>query len=298
MDTLTISLEIAAIQEKTRRLALWSFLIHAGAAVLFLVGASQPRQIEKPEFTITEITWFDEIVETEKLEIAPVQEDSVTELAVETEPIFPEADNSVALVQQRLDALRADTHSRQQITQVAGVATRSTPKTAALGVFVPSTPAPTRRLDRGLPQSAQQAAKLHKKRTSVVAAANQLPGDVVNNAPSQKEKNQQEILKEIQPGISLAGEVSQRQLLSHLVPQYPEWAKREGVEVSVRLYFTVLPGGMVKENILIERTSGYDDFDRRARSALATWQFEQLPPGSLKEQWGRIEFKYRLRDAG
>ena len=109
---------------------------------------------------------------------------------------------------------------------------------------------------------------------------------------------QQEFLKEIQPGISLAGEVCDRHLLSHLVPQYPEWAKREGVEVTVRLYFTVLPGGKVKENILIESTSGFDDFDRRARNALATWRFEQLPSGSSKEQWGRIEFKYRLRDAG
>ena len=54
----------------------------------------------------------------------------------------------------------------------------------------------------------------------------------------------------------------------------------------------------MKENVLIERTSGYDDFDRRAKAALAAWRFESLGPGAVAEQWGRIEFKYRLRDAG
>ncbi len=111
MDTLTISLEIAAIQEKTRRLALWSFLIHAGAVVLFLVTASQPRPMEETEFTITEITWLDEwldeTVEIEELEIAPVQEEVITEVAVRPKPVIPEPDNSVALVQQRLAALEA-----------------------------------------------------------------------------------------------------------------------------------------------------------------------------------------------
>ena len=104
--------------------------------------------------------------------------------------------------------------------------------------------------------------------------------------------------EEILPGVSLAGEVSDRKLIDYTTPEYPEWAKRDGVEVSVELYFTVLPSGRLKENMLIERTSGFDDFDRRAKNALASWRFESLGPGASAEQWGRIEFKYRLRDAG
>ena len=61
---------------------------------------------------------------------------------------------------------------------------------------------------------------------------------------------------------------------------------------SVRLYFIVLPGGEVKENVLIQKTGGYEDFDKNAIAALRAWRFEPLPGSS--EQWGEITFNYRL----
>ena len=104
--------------------------------------------------------------------------------------------------------------------------------------------------------------------------------------------------QEISPGISLAGPVSDRELVSFKTPTYPEWAKRDGVEVTVELLFTVLPSGRVKENIMTENTSGFQDFDLRAKSSLLSWVFETLGGGSTAEQWGRIEFNYRLKQAG
>jgi len=77
---------------------------------------------------------------------------------------------------------------------------------------------------------------------------------------------------------------------------YPEWAQRELVEGSVRLYFIVLPDGRVKENILVEKTSGTKDFDDNATRALLRWRFEPISEG-VGEQWGSITFEFRLNDA-
>ena len=96
-------------------------------------------------------------------------------------------------------------------------------------------------------------------------------------------------------GANLVGPVADRAVVHYRVPDYPEWAKRDAIEGSVTLYFFVLPDGRVKENVLVERTSGFSDFDERAVAALLQWKFVALPGSS--EQWGRITFNYRLSDA-
>jgi TonB family protein len=99
-------------------------------------------------------------------------------------------------------------------------------------------------------------------------------------------------------GASLMGPVADRPLVSSGVPTFPEWAKREGVEATVSLYFIVTPDGHIKENILVEKTSGFEDFDSNAIDALRSWRFEPLGPGTTGEQWGTITFHFRLRNAG
>jgi TonB family protein len=99
-------------------------------------------------------------------------------------------------------------------------------------------------------------------------------------------------------GANLVGPVADRAVLNYSTPEYPDWAKRDGVEGSVTLYFFVLPDGRVKENVLVERTSGFSDFDTRAVEALLEWKFVALPAGpASNEQWGRITFNYRLSGA-
>jgi TonB family protein len=94
---------------------------------------------------------------------------------------------------------------------------------------------------------------------------------------------------------NLVGPVADRAVVRYRVPDYPEWAKRDAVEGSVTLYFLVLSDGRVKENVLVERTSGFSDFDERAVAALHEWKFVALPSTpATNEQWGRITFNYRL----
>ena len=99
-------------------------------------------------------------------------------------------------------------------------------------------------------------------------------------------------------GASLAGPIADRRVLSTVVPEYPDWAKKEAVEGSVTLYFVVRPDGTVKENVVIQKTAGFGDFDDNARTALRAWRFEPLSGGRTGEQWGTITFHFRLRDVG
>jgi TonB family protein len=64
----------------------------------------------------------------------------------------------------------------------------------------------------------------------------------------------------------------------------------------VTLYFIVRPDGSVKENILVQKTAGFGDFDDSARTALAAWRFAPLTAGRIGEQWGTITFHFRLKD--
>jgi TonB family protein len=64
----------------------------------------------------------------------------------------------------------------------------------------------------------------------------------------------------------------------------------------VTLYFIVRPDGSVKENILVQKTAGFGDFDDSARAALAAWRFAPLGAGRTGEQWGTITFHFRLKD--
>lgn len=96
-------------------------------------------------------------------------------------------------------------------------------------------------------------------------------------------------------GAALAGPAADRPVRNYIMPQYPEWAKTEGVEGSVTLGFVVLPDGRVKSNVMVHRTSGYQDFDQRAQEALRMWRFESLPAGSTEEQWGTITMHFRLK---
>jgi TonB family protein len=99
-------------------------------------------------------------------------------------------------------------------------------------------------------------------------------------------------------GASLAGPIADRSIVSYSRPAYPDWAKHEGVGGTVTLYFVVRPDGMVKENIMVQKTAGFEDFDSNAVQALSSWRFAPLPAGRTGDQWGTITFHYRLRDAG
>lgn len=130
--------------------------------------------------------------------------------------------------------------------------------------------------------------------TQGLSAASVRTGPAVEQAPATTE---QASAKRTLAGASLAGPIADRAVLSYATPVYPEWAKRDAVEGSVTLYFTVRPDGSVKENVLVQKTAGFEDFDENARTALRAWRFEPLHGGRTGEQWGTITFRYRLRDS-
>jgi TonB family protein len=99
-------------------------------------------------------------------------------------------------------------------------------------------------------------------------------------------------------GATLMGPIADRAVITYATPSYPDWAKRDAVEGSVTLYFVVRPDGTVKENVLVQKTAGFEDFDENARVALRAWKFEPLHGGRTGEQWGTITFHYRIREAG
>lgn len=94
----------------------------------------------------------------------------------------------------------------------------------------------------------------------------------------------------------LEGQLAARGIRRQVYPEYPEWAKREGVEGSVKYRLTVLPSGLLRDDLSLEQTSGYRELDRRVAEALLQWEFEPLPPGVPSvDQTGFITFKFNFK---
>jgi TonB family protein len=127
------------------------------------------------------------------------------------------------------------------------------------------------------------------------------PALVATPAPAERAQSQapakggESTARRTLAGATIMGPIADRAILAHTTPVYPEWAKREAVEGSVTLYFVVRADGSVKENILVQKTAGFEEFDENARAALAAWRFEPLRDGRAGEQWGNITFHFRLR---
>jgi len=122
-----------------------------------------------------------------------------------------------------------------------------------------------------------------------------LPKETAADTPA---RGSETTVRRVAAGAMLSGPIANRPVIAYTRPVYPEWAKRDAVEGSVTLYFIVRPDGGVRENVLVQKTAGFEDFDENARTALKAWRFAPLPDGRTGEQWGTITFHYRLQEAG
>lgn len=95
--------------------------------------------------------------------------------------------------------------------------------------------------------------------------------------------------------ILLEGPAAGREVVQRVLPGYPAWARRQAMEAVVTLRFTVLPDGRIREDVAVERTGGFRDFDESALAALRGWRFAPLAGGDAAGQWGTITFRFRLR---
>jgi TonB family protein len=95
--------------------------------------------------------------------------------------------------------------------------------------------------------------------------------------------------------FTITGPLKDRKVLSQVVPEYPEWARSQGVEDLVVLQFTVTPEGRVKENIQSLRASAYPELDALAKEALLQWVFVPLPDGQWRDEVGTITMSFSVR---
>ena len=317
MSEFALQREFVRIDVSTRRSMGASFVLHC---ILFLLlGFYHAAGGES--VGLTEITWVDEAmiagvvdaappVAEKETKSAPVQEvKSVAtreaqesehyERSLERGEVAPKPQSSRAvtdILDERISALQND--AKDSATRLASMV--PPPKVgipAPAGVPSPesvgggSSPSSLRReggpsgVGSG-PPSALKRAGTAPARAIPVAVAGAPPTAAAT--PDAGDANKTRNLA----GARIIGPVADRAVEKYTVPEYPEWAKREGIEGSVTLYFFVLPDGRVKENILVETTSGFSDFDSGAVEALLQWKFVAMPGAS--EQWGRITFNYRL----
>jgi len=208
----------------------------------------------------------------------------------EEEPV-PQSDFALDdRIASRLDALR-------EPRRVAPIAS-ATPVPSRLMAAPASTPAPRGEavaLSRGpaeqAPIALQRGAPV-ARRLDVAVAPTPVP-KAEAEAPAGATTATRQL-----GNASLMGPVADRPIAHHVMPEYPEWAKRDAVEATVTVRFVVRPDGSIKENVFVQKTAGFEDFDFNAVSAIKAWRFAPLAAGRTGEQWGAITFRFRLRDTG
>jgi TonB family protein len=96
--------------------------------------------------------------------------------------------------------------------------------------------------------------------------------------------------------FTVAGPLKGRAIVAKAIPEYPEWARARGLtDVQIAMRLEVTPDGTVRTTIILERSSGYPQWDQSCMSALAQWRFAPLPADVQQEvQWGIITFIFRL----
>jgi TonB family protein len=312
---LELARQFKEISRRTRTANGVSAAIH----VLLMLVLLLARQSAPSAEGITEVTWLETeevvpaslpaepttiektpkvVVETPKVE--PVRQDPppklpVADVAPDTR-LTREADDRIT---DRLAQLQKS--SAEKASQIASLAEPSPEgKPRLAGVSNELRPGTGTELKRGIPappSSGNSPVGLIRNERRIMKAA--VVPTPIPDAPAARRaapKESDTTARRVLAGAQLTGPVADRPVLHYEVPVYPEWAKREAVEGSVTIYFIVLPDGRVKENIMVEKTSGFADFDENAVTALTRWAFEPLKPGKTGEQWGTITFNYRLSD--
>jgi len=304
MTAYTLNKEFADAKARTRRTVFVSLILHL---LLFSWLILQYHSSPLPE-GIVEIAWVDPAPppppqvqvsrQVEQVQVKPVAKQKKFERQAEQAELAPQPQDVRVRqdkMSERLASIRQSRPSRSDLA-VATVSSASLLPSAAVAVPTPQSGAGPQELVR---EKTRTTAPLSLKRgparpVRAAPAVAPLPREITATAvPVPEVEN---LTQRTLEGASLAGPVADRPVVSYTMPAYPDWAAREAVEASVTLYFLVLPDGRVKENIQIQKTAGFTDFDQSAIAALRQWRFEALTGGATEDQWGTITFHFRLRD--
>jgi TonB family protein len=302
--TLELNREHARIRRRTKRGVIWSSVAH----LIVLVLMAMKQHLAPEPLALTEITWLDP-VEATPAPAAPAvaspepqrpEPASVTPQVAKTvhfkraekpAPAKPKPQNSRAIqdrLQERLAALRQNAPKLPQTVANANAQPRMSQPVVSTPLQSVTSPVDLKRGRSLQPQP------------SALVRQSQSPAPRLELAAAPERKMEAALVEDTSPmvreiaGAQLMGPVADRALVSHRVPDYPDAAMREAREGSVTLRFFVQTNGMLKENILVEQTSGHADIDRKAVEALHAWQFEALPGGATGEQWGTITFHFKI----
>ncbi len=301
METRALSLEMAAIRVRTHRMMAISVLIHVAAAIMIFAAREQAGYLSDSA-AYTEITWLaspsPQVAQSDPGVSPPAPDVVMVKEGAARKPERKKKDVSVPPVEGvsekingRLARLQESSRERGAVAPImASIVGFARPSAMAAGVAGNSVRPPV-----DLERSEKKIVPLERGDRSIATP--------VFQAITPADKRDREIVAEPAvtadlPGITISGPVTDRALMGHELPEYPEWARRDGIEVSVQLRFTVMPDGSIKENLLVEKSSGFGEFDSNAKTALSGWRFEALGAGEVKEQWGRIVFNYRLNKTG
>lgn len=306
MNVSYVNYELNAIQSRTRRYTGVSALIH----ITFFLMLFLMRTIAPGPEKLVEITWIDPapirpiatktISPPAKKELVRKSSEFNTKEHFERDmpraDVAPETQISAAskdrLSERLVKLQRAAVENNVQIAGIAKPSALTKPVLAGIPVEQERTGSPGELARQ--PSSGMKPLELERSPTNVSkpAIANiRLPEVEASSEPA---KPTDTTARRTLAGASLVGPVANRSLISYQTPVYPEWAKREGVEGSSSIYFVVLPDGRIKNSVVVQKTSGFEDFDRNAIDALLTWRFESLRGSEVGEQWGTITFHYRL----
>lgn len=313
MSTSYMTVEMGATTSRTRKTLFYSVAMH----VCLLLWLLLVQKITPDEVGITEITWIDPVTELPPAQLPPILARSEPSpravLPRETPSVHERKEHfrrqnplsTVAPKPQEPDAAADRFSERLAVLQdreqdkPKKIAALSTPspvgRSSLAGVDTDKRPRKQVDLERQgtpSPAPAELTRSPVKVQKSLMVMATVPDTDVTPTKMQDTDTNAQRELA----GALLTGPVADRPLISFCKPDYPEWAKDEAVEGSVRIYFVVLPDGRIKENIMVQKTSGFSDFDDNAVDALRAWRFEPLTGGATGEQWGTITFHYRLSD--
>ena len=308
--------EFAASDRRTRRFTAVSLGVHA----LLLLWFVLQRQLAPATPELVEITWIEPEPLPAAISAPPAPEPVVTPQVVERpEPVAetpveeerferPEPEAPVQPEPQRPEAtsdrLARSLEQLKSAPPKADLSALASARPAAITRPSASTvaKAPTaagselvrgEKTERPTPRALRRESAPASPRPSNLAAVDLPSPTTRSEAPRTLDEN---VARRSIEGAMLMGEVADRPLRERVVPVYPDRARREAVEASVTLRFTVLADGRVQSNVMVERGSGHADFDRNAVAALRQWRFEPLPAGRTGEQWGAITFHFRLRD--
>ena len=314
MTAITMPMNVIMDPVNDRRRTSWSMtasmIVHS-LLILLLVTARSP-DAKLPQ--ITEITMIDpgDLAAPAAAPAAPASSPATgvaratqveERFARQSEAALEPAPQSRTAIEDRIAARLASLQEHEPLT-VAGTSAAGTPSaawgpaTSAAGISAGGT-GQALHLTRGGTGGTGPALSLTRGTSAGLGPAVVSTGlPTEGSAASAPAKSGGATAHRELAGVTLMGPIADRPVITYATPTYPEWAKRDAVEGSVTLYFVVRPDGSVKENVLIQKTAGFEDFDENARTAIRAWKFQPLTGGRTGEQWGTITFHYRIREAG